>query len=637
MIDAPTAAPAPQPVSATPWHKKIAVANKIWDRWDKTYNGDTNEKYYLGHQWNEPRDANGNLKYVINVCFPNVEVKLPALMFQRPNITITPRPGIDDDPNTQWDVIAQNLRDLILTCITLDDSGFLEETTLALQETFYRYGVIEVGLSVNPVENPNAQQLMTEQPEEEAAETSPDPDASDEAMEAPASEDTPDMTAAPAPPKLSQMVYYKRVPAKHFRVSGLSRYHGLKNVDWAGYYEYLSCEDIKANPYFDAGARAELEATHNVRNNNEEANAEDEDDTSGLVKIWFIWCNRSKKKYIFADGKETCLKVEDFTCMPLAMLAFHPIMDKAYPLPPMYNWLSPQDELNETREMQRVHRKRAARKFLARRTALTQEDKDKIRSSEDCEVIEVEDINQTIAPMLDAPLDRAVALNVPLTKDDLRYISGVTGEMSGDIDASSTATQTNTVNMNARTRDNYYKAKVAKWLAQIFKLTVEVLRSQSALPIWIKANVDTESPMAMQESALQFEMWRRMNAEEYGSLDFDVHVSVDSLDDSNLNKERQDWMTFLGTVFGEDAMSMIALAPPLLKKTLYLYNIRNGKDIMAIQQAVSMIAAMKAAAAGAEAGGKGDPGSGPNGGDNTQTPPPHPNPQAQNDRQIDRR
>ena len=617
---------------AAKWGKRISQANKLWDEWNKDYQGDNNEKYYLGHQHLQPTDAAGRMKYVINLCFPSVEIKMAAQLFSKPRITVIPRPGIEDDPNTKWDALAQMIRDMVLTCITIEDSGFSDEIQLAVQETFYRYGVIEVGLSTNPVENPNARPLDVSIPgDSEEDVTKPAPDAG--------AEGEGDVETAEQPePVLSQMVYYKRIPAAQLRVSANSRPH-LRHADWVGYYEYLNCEDVKECPAFDQGARNELESTHSMKASGVDQANEDKKH-EGMLKVWTVYDNRTRKKYIFADGKDKYLKEEDFEFIPLAMLSMHPIMDSPYPLPPMFNWLSPQDELNETREMQRVHRRRGTRKYLSRKAALSAEDKDKLRSSEDGVLLEVEDIHNTIAPMLDAPLDRAVAVNVPMTKDDFRNISGVSGEATGESD-SPTATQANIVNVNAMSRDNYYKYKVAKWLGRIFKLTVMVLRKEAALPIWMKANVDVDSPLAMQEAALVFESWKKINAEQLGSIDFDVHVSIDSLNDQGQVKERQDWLTFLSTVFGEDAQTALAMSPELLKKTVELYNIRNGKEIQAIGTVMAQISSMKmqmaGMKAGAAAGEGGDPGAGPGGGQNSRTPTPGPNPQAQNDAQLDRR
>lgn len=621
---------------AEKWSKRIEIANETWEDWDKDFSGEVNEKYYLGQQHVQPTDSAGRMKYIINLCFPSVEIKMPALLFNKPKISIIPRPGIEDDPNSNWDLHCQLLRDLILTCITVEDSGFSTDIPLSVQETFYRYGVIEVGLSTQSVENPNAPMLDVELP----GDTIEDDKAAPEQLSLlePVEGEGVDLHAPSAVPTVSQMIYYKRIPARQFRVSSNSRTN-FRQADWVGYYEYLNTEDIKDNPYFDTAGRDELqESTHIMKNRKRD----DKEDVkhAGMSKVWTIWCNRSHYKYTFVDGKQQYLKSVPFKGTPkLALLGFHPIMESPYPLPPMANWLSPQDEMNETREMQRVHRRRGTRKFLTRKNALSQEDKDKLRSSEDGVVLEVDDINNTIAPMLDAPLDRAVAMNVPMTKDDFRNITGVSGEQTGDAD-SPTATQANIVNVNSISRDNYYKSKVAAWLSRIFKLTVEMLREEAAVPIWIKANVDTDSPMAMQEAALVFQAWKQVSSKDLGTFDFDVHVSIDALSDQGQMKERADWMTFMGTIFGPDAPTALAMSPPLLKKTMDLYNIRNGKDVQNIQMVLGQIASMKAAAAAQEAAAKAGPsprpGTGPAGGANADTPAPAPNSQAMNQQQLDR-
>src|SRR6185369_6527272 len=216
-------------------------------------------------------------------------------------------------------------------------------------------------------------------------------------------------------------------------------------------------------------------------------------------------------------------------------------------LPPTYNWVHPQNELNDTREMQRIHRKRAIRRYL-RRAGVDPEEFKKLCEDEDMVCAEVPgDPTTAIVPMQDAPLDPAVARNLVITHEDFTRVSGISGE-SQQVAQSETATQANLIALMGQTRENSRRMQVGKWLSAIGRLILLTIREDMALPFWIKMNVDPTSPMAAQEAIEVAKLWKQIEAEELGDIDMDISVDIASMSPVQQAQERQDWLTFLSLV-----------------------------------------------------------------------------------------
>jgi hypothetical protein len=328
----------------------------------------------------------------------------------------------------------------------------------------------------------------------------------------------------------------------------------------------------------------------------------DDEKKPGMVKVWFMWDLRAKERRIFTEGAEKYLLVESFKFLPLAVLKFDEILGQWLPLPPTYNWVHPQNELNDTREMQRIHRKRAIRRYLRKIGAVTEEDWAKLCEDDDMTAVEVNgDPTTAVYPIQDAPLDAAVARNLIVTHDDFTRVSGISGE-SQQVAQSETATQANLIALMGQTRENAKRMQVGKWLSSLGRLILLTIRENMALPFWIKMNVDPTSPMAAQEALEVAKLWKQIEAEDLGDIDMDISVDIASMSPVQQAQERQDWLTFLSLVTNPALGMVLSQSPALMRKTAGLFNINSERDLQEVSKAMNIAAMMMVQAQAAKAG-----------------------------------
>lgn len=219
----------------------------------------------------------------------------------------------------------------------------------------------------------------------------------------------------------------------------------------------------------------------------------------------------------------------------------------------------------------------------------------------------IEGMKDAITPIQDAPLDAGVVRNIPLSKDDLREISGTSGDQRG-IPESETATQANLIQLSANIRENYSRMDVSRWLCHIGRLLLITLRQNAALPIWIKHNVDELSPGAAQEEPIIEELWRQIQAEDLGNVIHDVQLDPTELSPLGEELERNNFFQGLSILSNPQFGAILLGSPLLLRKALRYFRITNARDIAEIQNALLMGQMLAAASVSAQGG---SPGGGP--------------------------
>lgn len=556
------------------WQSRVTAAWKCKEKWSDKYLCDHLENYYLGHQWaDEPEDI-AQRKYVINLCFPSMEIKIPSLMFYRPQVQVTPRPTRVDDQASMAEARAKLQEDTLNSLIDDEErTGFKRETTLALKEGFSRFGVVEVGYSADFIDNPNKGKPVLKEDEH-----------------TPVTDSSGQQVMQPDQILQEEWLYVKRIPGKRF-VVGANGKNALGHNDWYGYFEWHNVEDVKRNPRYSNTSGIKSTGSMSSDYAEETGNKEDNELQRGMAKLWKVWDLRSRTKIVFLEGHDKFLLQEPFKYICHAVLKFHEILDEFYPLPPMFNWIHPQNELNETREMQRIHRKR----FYRRYGHIAGVDADQLKKLEDGgDGVYVELPNKdAIWPVPDAPLDPAIVRNIPLTKEDFQQISGITGEERG-VSESDTATQANIIDVRSRIRENYSRSQVAAWLAQVCRIMLLTCKDKMQLPFWIKRNVDPQGPAAEMEALAVAAVWQQIQAEDLGDTNCDVTVDIESLSPLTEDAKRQSWERVLGIITTQPHLT---LSPVLLRKTLSYYDIKSEREIAELQKWGQMMLAMQAAAA----------------------------------------
>lgn len=588
------------------WDKRITAASKVYEDWAAEYSCDMLEEYYYGKQWQGESAEWDKRKYVINLFYPSINISKPSLLFQLPKYRVTPLMTRMDDQYSDVAARAKLQEDTLNTQVQSPQLGFATETGLAILDAQFRCGIVQVGYTADFIDNPNAGRPIMKDGDVDQFDAATGQTVKVKGKVPMVDGDDRQVMEANVKIK-SEGLFLKWIPAKHWRISEHAG-NRLATADWCGYFEWHTAADLRSNPRYKN--TASLKAIGKLKGSHDEAQSGSEEQSqSGMVKTWFVWDLRSKMRYVFAQGGEKFLLEEPFKFLPFASLKFDERLGKWLPLPPSYNWIHPQNELNDTREMQRVHRKRAVRRYL-RKPGIEPEEFAKLTSDEDMVSIEVPDPENSIRPMMDAPLDAAVARNIPQSHDDFTRISGISGE-SQQVAQSETATQANLIALAGQTREAAKRLVVAMFLSEIGRIILLTLRENMALPFWIKIAVDPDSPLAEIEAEEVTKLWSQIDNEALGDIDNDVSVDITSLSPIAQEQERANWLTFLQLVTNPQLGAILSGSPTLLRKTAGMFDIHNERDIREVSAAMEKAAIMFAQAQAAKAGVAMPPGPGP--------------------------
>lgn len=604
------------------WLKRLMAADRAHKAWSEKFHVERGEQYFQGQQWDERED--GFERYVINLVYPAIKAKQPSLLFYRPHFIVKARPERADDIGSMAEARAKLREDVLNHYVEDRRVKFKRQTSLALFEAMFKFGLVEVGYSADFVDNPGAGRPILREHDQQPETTAQG-----------------QQNVQPERNIESENLFVKRIPASQWRVP-LSSRNDLTECDWCGYYEWHYPEDLKRNPRYKNTTT--IKTSGRVPGDAGDAGYAADDTTAAdskhrdMVKLWKLWDIRARRRYVFCEYGEKFLLEEPFSFLPFAALAFDDILDQFYPFPPTFNWIPPQNELNETREMQRVHRKRFLRKHVAIEGAIDPDELRKLEENRDG-IIVMARRPDAVTPIADAPLDAAVARNIPQTKDDFNEISGITSEERG-LAESETATQANILDVRSRVRESLQRYQVAEWLAEVGRLMLMTMQESMTLPMWIKTTVDIptleagaaltqQNPAAAEALAQQAQqeigqveaVWRQIVSTSLGDLNYEVSVDVESLSPVTEIQQKQDWNTFLaGVMTNQTLMLLFSLSPALLRKTAQMNGIRSEKDLAELQRAIPMVA-MALAGAGAGAGAAAPQDGGPPAGGSAPPPP----------------
>lgn len=547
------------------WSERIVLANRYYQQWEGLFKCNILERYYEGEQWRAQREI-GYDPYVINKYYELIQLKIAKYIPSFPNFTLAPKPG-----NAEWDFeeasrTTQLKEDFLNTCIDDDRNHLAEEVEQAFKDSFSRFGMMEVGYGADWINNPQAKHpLLAKHTKENAT-----GDAGRRIVEPP-----------PELP-LNERIYFKHISAKRFRIGGLD-HHYLNRCGWVGYYEYVDRDDllalkIKNSDKVLSSTGASLTNTAKIGNTDDEDYQEEKGD--GL-KIWKLWDFRSNTHVVFLDSPGCTLFERTFKRCPL--IDFRPdrrlIGDGFYPVPPSYHWLSPQNEINETREQLRAHRRRFIRKFAVLEGQMSDEEIEKFETGPDGAVVRVKREN-AIAPIENADLGASVNESIATSADDLNRISGTTSEEEGVSDRT-TATQAKLVDTRSSIRGNKEQDRIVAWFCKMGREALLTARDKFILGTWAQVT-SQEGPSFGMEAQPDQKEYQWITAEDLSSgFDFRIDVDLTSISDSAQDMEKKKMLEFLSIL---TQFPMVAFSPVLIGEIAYRTGYRNQKVIKEYQQ-----------------------------------------------------
>lgn len=547
------------------WGSRIQSANKYHDAWEKLFKCKILEDYYEGRQWANVTD--GYSPYTINKFFETIEIKIAEFIPTFPKFLVSAREANQsDDLEAAGD--AATLKQDVLNSIIMDQKqNFREEVEMAYKDSYFRFGMFEVGYTADWILNPNASKPLL------ASGTKVNPDKKSKIVQ--------------EPPELpiNERVYFKHIGARRFRVGGVDNKY-LNRCTWVGYYEFVYKDDLLSLKGIKNSDKIQNASPQNPDSKDSTYGDTDTDKLkNGALKIWHIWDLRSQNRLIVLDAP--CVTIYEKKFKRLNLFDYRPnrrtSTEGFYPVPPAFQWLSSQDEINETRESQRAHRRRFVRKFQVVEDFIDDEEIEKFESGPDGALIKVKRPN-AILPIDNAAMGPENQNAMVTSSDDLNKISGTSSESRGVADRT-TATQAQIINQRSSIRETRERDTVVDWLVNIGREVLLTARDKFVLGVWaqLTSNIKEQFLGAVQT---QDPTYKWVSAEKFNDgYDFRIDVDVTSLSENAAQDEKQKFIEFLSVLANYPA---IAFSPLLVREAAYRVGYRNEPVIKEMQKMALM-------------------------------------------------
>lgn len=543
------------------WADRIPAAVAYKKRWENLFKCDVLENYYEGFQWKD----NGSIDYkpyTINKFFETIEIKIAEFIPTFPKFNVNPAPA---NSNYNLEIAGQSAQlkeDILNTIIDDNKLHFSDELELAYKDHFFRFGIIEVGYASDWIINPAAQKpLLNKDVNNQSGNRSK-------------------IRKEPEQLPTNERVYIKHIGAKRFHVGGIDHKY-LERCSWVGYYEWVYKDDLMSLSIMN---KDKVQSAQSTMPDTETTDKSEPQYKTETVKIWHIWDLRAKVRLIVLDSPVVTLWQRKFTRLPL--FDYRPgkrtKTEGFYPVPPAFHWFSPQDEINETREQLRAHRRRFIRKFQVIEGAIDDTEIEKFESGQDGALVKVKKEN-AINAIADAPIGQSLDKAIMTSADDLNRISGTSSEMRGVADRT-TATQAGIIDKRSGIRENSERDRIVSWIERIGREILLTVKDKFALGIWVKLTSDPGDfgeEYKANQPAYQWVTSEDLN----DGYDAKIHVDVTSISANAQEDEKKKFLEFLAVL---TQFPQIAFSPVLIAEAALRVGYRNQKVLAEFQKQALM-------------------------------------------------
>lgn len=561
------------------WMKRIRASDKAREDWEARYEVSRCREYWAGIQRDDP-GAGNERRAQVNRILPTIRQRIPSLYFYYPQVRVTASPAKSDTPQETVDDKAQLLQDTVNSLLRDPRCGLKEQTLISLKEAHWAFGCIEVGYSADFIDNPALKDAAPPLKEDEHTEG----------------------VAEYKKIIKDEWFWTRRIPPRQVLVSA-PECTVVEENDWLGYWEYQNVEDVKKAPAYKNKMDLKGGSDPERREGTEAENQITD------VKLYKIWDQRTRTRYVFAEGHDKCLLKESYDRVPLFFLRFEVEPDKFRPIPPIYNLLGAQDQTNCGEEALRLDLKTRVRRYTVERDKILPSEAQKLENNDPNEWIfrEANTSPEVIAPIAQPQLSGEIMAMLQHTRQNFDELSGI-GAESRQVSSSDTATQAAIMNQRQTIQDSFDRSMVAQWLGQIARELMLLAIDKMTLPKWVALNTDVNSPAVLQDAMAitqQVQQITMQNLQDaHDDLRWDVSVDVESLSPVSEQEKQAQWMQTLNLISNPAVAPLLALSPELLKRTLDLNGIKNAKDQAAVGQALMRQAQMQMAMAQAKMGGQ---------------------------------
>lgn len=577
----------------SPWQSRIEQANKYYKAWEDRFSCDTLENYYEGYQW---KLANGiqltlgggvRRPYTVNLVYTTIKRKVANITYTYPEFILTPRPG-QMDWNQDFAVQSAQLKQDVLNTVASDPRmELVEDIRLAAIDSFFRFSVIEVGYGKD-WKNPNKPKMHLKSHDNPEI-----MDDKDKVVDDPiASENT--------------AAYTKWISARRFRVS-MADDVKLRNCDWCGYYSFMKIKDLKktngikwpanyTSNYYSVDI-ADATKYFSETGYSTEA-AKDMVDRGQICKVWHIWDNITKKRLLILDGRFEELYSEDFERLPFSTHRADLSLKGWYPIPPVWQWLSPQNEVNEAREQVRTYRRRSSRKFEVTKGEHDPDELDKLTNNEDGTVIVTKrkDGQPSVRPIQNPQIDANIVDGLTMAKDDFDIVASIP-VARGRASDRQTATATRQIASDQSIVESLEQIDFSRFVAAIGREILLQLAEKMPTGMWVKMTVDPGDEQSMfEELQANKPIFEYITSQELeDGYDFDVLCNVINSTPENMLKEKTAFLEFVAITV---QYPQIAMSPTLIRESAYRCGYKNERVIKEMQKQAILAMMEKANMAG---------------------------------------
>ncbi len=301
-----------------------------------------------------------------------------------------------------------------------------------------------------------------------------------------------------------------------------------------------------------------------------------------VVKIWKFWDFRAKRIFWWDETHDVDLESVEFETCCLHALIFDERRRGFLPIPPCFNWISPQNEINEASEQLRVHRRRSSSKYWVNENVFDDEDEfQKALFGPDGTYAKVKQTvtGGDIGVFPQNPISGSVTEAFLQSKDNFNVVTLSGSEMRGNVDRE-TATAANIKAQATQQADSEPKVQVAQWLNDIARSIILNL-ARTTIPFWIKhSSVQQNQPIGsqLQPSQPQFS---KISGEDLEGEDFETVIKISSISPLDNESEFNKFLKFLSVV---NQFQEIALSPTLIREVAEKLGYTNEHVIAELQK-----------------------------------------------------
>lgn len=544
------------------WLDRVDKSTTHFDKWKSRFKCDLLNDYYEGYQTSPSSRA-----YVLNLFYSSIKIKRPSLIFSRPTFTLSPKPWkIDWNPEIAF-TIARLKQDTLNSFIQDSALKFAKEIEMALLDSWFYFGLIEVGYAANWIENPNAGKPVLKS----------------DYYDLLASEAEGKTLTQPDQIPEKERIYFRRIPAHRFRVGG-SDSHDMERCNWVGYYEFVRTQDILASRKYLKNVDEKDWPGGRSDDYYHQPGENPEKDSSFVgngdyTKLWKIWDLRSKTKLLILESQKKCILKKKFERLPLFGLKFDERRTGWYPIPLTYNWKGPQDEINESREQARRFRRRVRQFWQAMENSMDPDEVDKFVDPTLESAVIWTKRDGALKEIPTSPMDSSIFNTTQIASDEFDKVSGTSNNQRGLADRV-TATEANTVETRTRIREEADQSIVAEWLCNIGKEALLTVIERFSESFWIKRTAD-EQEIGEEIQSIQERYQLIHSAQLDDNTDFDVDITVSSMSPVTNAEEEKKLLKFLAVIKEFD---VISLSPTVIREVAFRLDYRNEQVIKSIQR-----------------------------------------------------